>query len=150
MQIMPPTAQMLGFQGTLFQLEDMYTNIRLGTRYLAEAYRQASGDLCTTVMKYRAGHGETRFSYRSVEYCRRARAILRREDIEVTGELPTPTFGLPAMAGAGRSGNSGGGSGSGACIARQLRPGPGYMRCLRHAKGKTARSIASARRSLFQ
>ena len=73
MQIMPSTARMLGFAGDDRLLADPAVNIRLGVRYLAKAHRLADGDLCTTVMKYRAGHSQTRFSARSVEYCKRAR-----------------------------------------------------------------------------
>lgn len=62
MQILPGTAAMLGFRGTIAELREPHTNIRFGTAYLAQAWRLAGGDLCTTVMKYRAGHGETRFS----------------------------------------------------------------------------------------
>jgi soluble lytic murein transglycosylase-like protein len=58
MQVMPGTARMLGFRGSLDELGAPATNIALGVRYLAQANSLAAGDLCTTVMKYRAGHGE--------------------------------------------------------------------------------------------
>jgi len=45
-------------------------------------------------MKYRAGHGETRCSVRSVDYCQRARAILEREGLDVSGPLPVATIGF--------------------------------------------------------
>ncbi|WP_162244921.1 transglycosylase SLT domain-containing protein, partial [Aminobacter sp. DSM 101952] len=64
MQVMPATARMMGFRGTLDDLAEPRTNIALGVRYLAGAFRLAGGDLCTTVMKYRAGHAETRFRFR--------------------------------------------------------------------------------------
>jgi hypothetical protein len=41
--------------------------------YLSKAWRLANGDLCRTLMKYRAGHGEEVMSARSVNYCNRAR-----------------------------------------------------------------------------
>ena len=94
MQIMPQTARLLGFSGTLQALSDPGTNIRLGATYLAQAYRLAGSDLCTTVMKYRAGHQETRFSQRSVEYCLRVRRHLASLDFPVTGEVPPATFGF--------------------------------------------------------
>ncbi len=37
MQVMPPTARMLGLQGPIETLAEPETNIRLGVRYLAEA-----------------------------------------------------------------------------------------------------------------
>lgn len=76
MQVMPPTAAMLGFRGTGDQLADPVTNIRLGVTYLAGAWKLANGDLCRALMKYRAGHNEERMSPLSVEYCRRAKSHL--------------------------------------------------------------------------
>ncbi len=96
MQVMPPTARLLGFTGTLEELADPETNITLGVRYLAEAWRLAKGDICTAAMKYRAGHNETRFSVLSVRYCERVRAHLASVGYEVTGLVPEPTFGFRA------------------------------------------------------
>ncbi|MFC4172457.1 lytic transglycosylase domain-containing protein [Microvirga sp. GCM10011540] len=76
MQVRPGTAAMLGFVGSREALADPATNIRYGVEYLAQAWRLAGGDLCRTLMKYRAGHGEDRMTPRSVEYCRRARLHL--------------------------------------------------------------------------
>lgn len=92
MQVLPSTAAMLGVAGTLEGLMNPATNIQYGTRYLADAWRLANGDICTTVMKYRAGHGETRFSEKSVSYCVRVREKLRRAGYPVTGKVPKPTF----------------------------------------------------------
>ncbi len=61
MQILPSTARMLGFAGTDADLAVPEANIHYGVAYLAQAWRLAGGDLCTAVMKYRAGHGESRF-----------------------------------------------------------------------------------------
>jgi len=94
MQVMPATARLLGFGGTPAELADPQTNVRLGVRYLAGAWRLANGDLCTAVMKYRAGHGETRFSVRSIDYCMRVRAHLASIGYPVAGEVPKPTFGF--------------------------------------------------------
>jgi soluble lytic murein transglycosylase-like protein len=47
MQILPSTARMLGFVGTLSDLAVPATNIHYGVIYLAEAWRLAGGDLCT-------------------------------------------------------------------------------------------------------
>ena len=73
MQVRPSTAAMLGFQGNQAQLADPDTNIHYGVQYLAGALRQAGGNLCRALMKYRAGHGEERMSARSIEYCHRVR-----------------------------------------------------------------------------
>jgi len=72
MQVLPSTADMLGFRGTLAQLADPATNIRLGVKYLAGAWEATGGRLCATLMKYRAGYGEATMSFRSAIYCRRA------------------------------------------------------------------------------
>jgi soluble lytic murein transglycosylase-like protein len=93
MQVMPSTARMLGFEGTAEELAAPEVNIRYGVTYLAQAWRLAGGDICTAAMKYRAEHGETRFSYLSVDYCIRVRAALAARGYQVTGTVPTPTFG---------------------------------------------------------
>ncbi len=95
MQVLPSTARMLGFAGTDSDLAVPATNIHYGVTYLAGAWRSAGGDLCTAVMKYRAGYGETRFSYRSVDYCLAVRAKLRARGYPVTGAVPVATFGEP-------------------------------------------------------
>jgi soluble lytic murein transglycosylase-like protein len=95
MQILPSTARMLGFSGTLADLAVPDTNIHYGVTYLAQAWRLAGGDLCTAVMKYRAGHGETRFSFLSVNYCLAVRSKLAARGFPVTGSVPVATFGEP-------------------------------------------------------
>jgi hypothetical protein len=52
-------------------------------------------------MKYRAGHGETRFSFLSVNYCLAVRSKLFARGFRVTGNVPVATFGEP---GPGRGG----------------------------------------------
>ena len=47
MQILPSTARMLGFSGSLAELADPETNVRYGVMYLAQAWRLAGRDLCT-------------------------------------------------------------------------------------------------------
>ncbi len=93
MQILPSTARMLGFAGTLADLAVPETNIHYGVTYLAQAWRLAGGDLCTAVMKYRAGHGESRFSQLSVNYCLAVRAKLMARGFPLTGRVPVATFG---------------------------------------------------------
>ncbi len=98
MQIMPGTARMLGFSGSLAELADPEINIAYGTAYLAGAWRLANQDICTATMKYRAGHGETRFSFLSVDYCVRVRAALASLGFPVTGSIPQASFGQPGAA----------------------------------------------------
>ncbi len=93
MQILPSTARVAGFAGSDLDLAVPETNIHYGVNYLAEAWNLAGGDLCTAVMKYRAGHGETRFSYRSVDYCLAVRSKLFARGYPVTGSVPVATFG---------------------------------------------------------
>ena len=103
MQIMPGTARMLGFAGAMAELADPEINIAYGTAYLAGAWRLANQDICTAAMKYRAGHGESRFSFLSVEYCIRVRAELMALGFPVTGSVPQATFGQPGGAPRGNS-----------------------------------------------
>jgi len=101
MQLRPTTAAMLGFTGTDEELFDPDINIRYGVLYLAQAWRLAKGDLCQTLMKYRAGHGETRMTQRSVAYCARARKHLASIGSEL-GNAPIPNAvaqGTPRQAG---------------------------------------------------
>lgn len=113
MQVMPSTARMLGFSGSIDGLADPATNIHYGVTYLAQAWRLAQGDICTATMKYRAGHGETRFSYLSVRYCVAVRARLAALGFAVTGTVPVATFGDPV-------GGGGGGGGDARCGRRCL------------------------------
>lgn len=96
MQVMPPTARLLGLEGPIETLAEPETNIRLGVKYLAGAWKLAKGDICTAAMKYRAGHGESRFSVLSVRYCVRVREHLASIGYPVTGSVPEPTFGFRA------------------------------------------------------
>jgi hypothetical protein len=93
MQVRPKTAALLGFQGTSADLAQPQTNLRYGVGYLAKAWRLASGDLCRTLMKYRAGHGSETMSALSVEYCRRARIHLASVGINYAalGAAPADT-----------------------------------------------------------
>lgn len=106
MQVLPSTARMLGFAGTNSELSNPATNIRYGVDYLATAWKLAGEDVCTTVMKYRAGHGETRFSHKSVAYCLRVREVLAAQGYPLRGEVPKASFGAAATAIA-RSGGKG-------------------------------------------
>lgn len=109
MQVMPSTARMLGFTGTNSELATPEVNVRYGVAYLAQAWRLAGQDICTATMKYRAGHGETRFSYLSVDYCVRVRAKLAARGYPVTGTVPAPSFGARASLAMATSGGRRGG-----------------------------------------
>ncbi|MGO4712933.1 lytic transglycosylase domain-containing protein [Bradyrhizobium sp. 2TAF24] len=113
MQLLPSTARMLGFSGTLADLAVPETNIHFGVMYLSQAWRLAGGDLCTAAMKYRAGHGETRFSHLSVAYCIAVRGKLMARGYPVSGAVPVATFGDPVR---GHFGSGGGGCGR-KCLA---------------------------------
>ena len=121
MQVMPPTAAMLGFRGTGDQLADPETNIRLGVTYLAGAWKLTGGDLCRTLMKYRAGHNQERMSALSVEYCRRAKSHLAALGSPLgAGAVPVADFGDVAPGGGGaqsRAPASWGPAASDACTA---------------------------------
>ena len=116
MQVRPATAAMLGHAGPAGTLLDPATNIRFGVAYLARAWTLARGDLCRTLMKYRAGHGEERMSPRSVTYCERVRARLAGTGVSLAGiALPSPVRGgreVPAAPSADRDARS--------AIARRL------------------------------
>ena len=135
MQILPSTADMMGFKGSRQALASPETNIAYGTQYLAEAWRLSNQDICTTVMKYRAGHGETRFSVKSVDYCKRVRSHLASIGFPVTGDVPKPTFGFRDKGDAGgpirvkgRIRVSMGGGGK--CFARVIQPGRNFGNCI--------------------
>ncbi len=91
MQIRPATAAMLGFHGSLTELADPATNIRYGTTYLAQAWRLTHGDVCRTLMKYRAGHGQEQMSQLSVTYCSHALAHLAAIASPLAADVALPT-----------------------------------------------------------
>jgi soluble lytic murein transglycosylase-like protein len=96
MQIRPGTAAMLGFRGSTEELAKPETNIHYGVAYLSKAWRLANGDLCRTLMKYRAGHGEEVMTPRSVNYCNRARNHLAALGSPLATGGPTPPAIIPA------------------------------------------------------
>ena len=99
MQVRPETAAMLGFKGTPEGLADPATNIHYGATYLGQAWHLTKGDVCRTLMKYRAGHGEEAMSALSASYCARARAHLVQVGSPLAAMI-TPvaiTAGAPAL-----------------------------------------------------
>ncbi len=136
MQILPSTANLMGFKGSLSALAEPQTNIAYGTQYLAEAWRLAGQDICTTVMKYRAGHAETRFSVKSVDYCKRVRNHLTSIGFPVTGSVPKPTFGFTEGGGGGPirvSGRVHVTLGGGKCFTHVIQPGRNFGACISRA-----------------
>ena len=90
MQVRPETAAMLGYTGDVMGLFEPEVNVRFGVAYLARAWELAKGDICRTLMKYRAGWGEERMTPLSVEYCRRAQGHLAAIGSPLAqGALPT-------------------------------------------------------------
>jgi soluble lytic murein transglycosylase-like protein len=76
MQIKPATARMMGYRGTTKALYDPETNIRWGMQYLATAHQLGGGQVCSTILRYNAGHGATRMNPVSKRYCGKVQAIL--------------------------------------------------------------------------
>jgi hypothetical protein len=97
MQLMPATARQLGFYGSTSELADPATNIRLGVRYLARAWALGGGDICRSLMKYRAGWGETVMTQLSERYCARAVAWLGGTGSALARGVTSPA-GTPAPA----------------------------------------------------
>jgi Transglycosylase SLT domain len=97
MQIRPATAAMLGFRGSADELAKPEVNIHYGVTYLSKAWRLANGDLCRTLMKYRAGHGEETMTARSVNYCNKARSHLAALGSPLATENLTPGAPPPAI-----------------------------------------------------
>ena len=91
MQVMPSTAGLLGFRGSLADLYKPETNIHYGVTYLAQAWQASGGNACRALMKYRAGVGEEGFSPLSIQYCRRATAWLRTQDPKLADNVATNT-----------------------------------------------------------
>jgi soluble lytic murein transglycosylase-like protein len=124
MQVRPQTAAMLGYRGDRDGLFDPETNVRYGVMYLARAWRLAQGDVCRTLMKYRAGHNEERMSAMSAAYCDRARQHLAA----IGSPLARAAADVMAMPHARRStivgrsivGSRGGGDPSEAAYRREL------------------------------
>ena len=95
MQVRPGTAAMLGFKGSAEDLAKPEINIHYGVAYLSKAWRLANGDLCRTLMKYRAGHGEEIMTRRSVSYCNRARTHLAALGSTLAVDGPAPPAIIP-------------------------------------------------------
>lgn len=76
MQIKAATARSHGFDGSANGLLSPDTNLRIGMKVLAEAYRASGGDLCRTLATYQSGHAVRRFSRAQSASCSKARAFM--------------------------------------------------------------------------
>jgi soluble lytic murein transglycosylase-like protein len=76
MQIKLATARSLGFGGTPSGLLDPSVNLHYGLKYLGDAYQQAGGDLCRTIMKYQSGHRALRMTAANRKYCQRVKSLM--------------------------------------------------------------------------
>lgn len=68
-QISVSTAKSLGYGGSAQGLMHPETNLTYSIKYLAQAYKMASGDTCGTVMRYQNGLRSTRMSAANRAYC---------------------------------------------------------------------------------
>ncbi len=98
MQVMPATARMLGFRSNTTELYSAATNIHYGVSYLARALAASGGNLCRALMKYRAGTGEEGYSPLSIQYCRRAQAVLARNGSPLAAQVAATTPAAPDLA----------------------------------------------------
>ena len=78
MQIKWATARAVGFSGPAVGLLVADTNLRFGMKVLAQAYRDAHGDLCGALMRYQSGHLARHASAANRAYCARARSLMAR------------------------------------------------------------------------
>ena len=76
MQIKYGTARAVGFAGPAVALLVADTNLRYGMKVLAQAWRDAGGDLCGALMRYQSGHLARHASAANRAYCSRARAFM--------------------------------------------------------------------------
>jgi len=98
MQVRLETAATLGFKGNAAELAEPDINIHYGVLHLSRAWRLTGGDLCRTLMKYRASHDEEGMSPRAQVYCNRTRNRLLAmnstaavtSDAAVPPSAPTP------------------------------------------------------------
>ena len=98
MQVMPATARMMGFAGNSTELYTAATNIHYGVSYLARAVAASGGNLCRALMKYRAGTGEEGYSPLSIQYCRRAQAVLASHGSPLAALVAATTPAAPDLA----------------------------------------------------
>jgi hypothetical protein len=79
MQVLPATARLLGFMGSDRELDQHPTRRDM----FGEGLEACPRRLVSSLMKYRAGHGEDQMTPLSVEYCRRVREHLNLRNRQV-------------------------------------------------------------------
>ena len=79
MQLSYRTAQGMGFKGTRKSLYEPNANLDYGMRYLAEAYRQAGGNMCGAVSKYQGGHGVRGVTKAGAVYCGKVKKYMAQK-----------------------------------------------------------------------
>jgi soluble lytic murein transglycosylase-like protein len=75
MQINLLTARSLGYEGAAAGLLDAETNLRYGLKYLAKAYKLASGDVCGALLRFQFGHRAQTTTGASRAYCAKVKVI---------------------------------------------------------------------------
>ena len=75
MQVMPSTARYQGYRGPTEKLLDPETNIVWGMRELGWTWKEAKGDACLAIAKYKGGIRTRRISPAAADYCRKAKTI---------------------------------------------------------------------------
>jgi hypothetical protein len=78
MQLMPQTAQAMGFTGSANDLYDPEINLTYGMRYLAKAYELGGGSTCQAVHKYTAGHFAKGMTSASTRFCTKVQTAMRQ------------------------------------------------------------------------
>lgn len=79
-QVSIHTARSLGYTGDAAGLLDAETNLRFGLKYLAQAYKLASGDTCGTILRYQFGHRTKTMTAASRAYCAKVKVITASAD----------------------------------------------------------------------
>ncbi|WP_237482072.1 lytic transglycosylase domain-containing protein [Lichenibacterium dinghuense] len=79
MQIKWATARAVGFSGPAVGLLVADTNLRYGMKVLAQAYRDAHGDVCGALMRYQSGHLARHPNAANRAYCAHARSLMARD-----------------------------------------------------------------------
>ena len=108
MQLRPSIAKQIGFEGSVQDLFEPETNIRLGVTYLAAHGSARAAMSAKPLMKYRTGWDEAQMSALSFEYCRRAVVYLNAIGSPLARGIVLPTRTAPAVAGTPVEGPSAG------------------------------------------
>ena len=75
MQVMPSTARYQGYKGPTEKLIEPETNIVWGMRELGWTWKEAKGDACLAIAKYKGGVRTKTISQAARDYCTRARKV---------------------------------------------------------------------------